>query len=197
MKDVPKIKQIILPISGDKEAFDNMFRLFYPRLTSYACLFLEPEIAEDTVQDLFIYIWENLEKISIHTSLEAYLFKAVYLRSLNQLKQNKIHTHHHKIIEEYLSEFESRVFDPDNNESIRALYMDELKCEIQNAIDALPEKCREVFMLSYIYDLKNKEISEMLGISVSTVENHVYNALKFLRVKLKKYAYLLAIIFPL
>jgi RNA polymerase sigma-70 factor, ECF subfamily len=191
------LEPISLPQKGDKKAFDDLFKRFYPRLTAYACLFLEPQAAEDVIQDVFVYIWENSESIYIHTSLDAYLFKAVYQRCLNQLKQRKTRNYHHKLIEDYLMDFESKLFDPDTNDSIRKLYMEDLKDEIKNAIDSLPDKCREVFMLSYIYDLKNKEISEVLGVSLSTVENHVYNALKVLRRKLAKYAAIITVIFPL
>ncbi len=186
-----------LPGKGDKESFNILFKRFYPRLTAYACLFLEPQAAEDMVQDMFVYLWEHSGEITIHTSLEAYLFKAIYQRCMNSLKQHKTRDYHHKLIEDYLVEFEVRLLDPDTNESIRKLFMEELKDEIKAAIDSLPEKCREVFMLSYIYDLKNKEISEVLSISLSTVENHIYNALKVLRKKLAKHAHLIAILFPL
>jgi RNA polymerase sigma-70 factor, ECF subfamily len=197
MPDIALRKTVSLPGRSDKIAFDTIFKKFYPRLTAYACLFLSPQAAEDVVQDLFVYIWENNDKIIIHTSLDAYLFKSVYQRCLNQIKQQKNHNYHNKIIEDYILEFEMRIFDPDTNESIRKLFMEELKEEIKTAIDSLPEKCREVFMLSYIYSLKNKEISEVLGISLSTVENHIYNALKSLRQKLSKYANLITIIFTL
>jgi RNA polymerase sigma-70 factor (ECF subfamily) len=175
-----------LPASGDKKAYDELFKKFYPRLTGYACLFLEAQAAEDIVQDLFVYLWENSGSVKIHTSLEAYLFKAVYLRCLNQLKQRKTRNSHHDFLRDYLSEVQSRLFDPDANESIRKLFMEDLRDEIRSAIDSLPERCREVFMLSYIYKLKNKEISEVLGVSLSTVENHICNALKVLRRKLGK-----------
>ena len=195
--DLSLQKKALLPDRGDKPSFDTFFNKFYPRLTAYACLFLDPQAAEDMVQDLFVYLWENSGKIIIHTSLDAYLFKAVHQRCLNQIKLRKIHNSHHKLIEDYLLEFETRMFDPDTNESIRKLFMEELKEEIRIAIDSLPEKCREVFMLSYIYSLKNKEISELVGISLSTVENHIYNALKALRQKLSKYSFLITILFPL
>lgn len=186
-----------IPGKGDREAFDFFFKKYYPRLTAYASLFLEQQASEDTVQDLFLFLWENSGKIRIHTSVEAYLFKAIYQRCLNQIKQRKNHDYHHKLIENYIAEFELRFFDPDTNESIRKLFMEDLKKDINFAIDSLPEKCREVFMLSYIYELKNKEIAEVLGITLSTVENHIYNALKVLRKKLSKYASILALIFPL
>jgi RNA polymerase sigma-70 factor (ECF subfamily) len=190
-----RLKQ--LPEKNDKVGFDSFFKRYYPRLTAYSCLFVEPQAAEDLVQDLFVYLWENSNEVKIHTSLEAYLFKAVHLRSLNHIKQLKTRDHHHKLIEDYIAEFEFKLFDPDKNESIQKLFMEDIRDEIKAAIDSLPEKCREVFMLSYIYDLKNKEISEVLGISLSTVENHIYNALKVLRQKLAKHAYLIAVLFPM
>jgi RNA polymerase sigma-70 factor (ECF subfamily) len=186
-----------LPDKEDRKAFDNLFKHFYPKLTAYACLFLEDEAAEDIVQNLFLYLWEKSDSIEIRSSLEAYLFKAVYMQSLNQLKQIKTRNSHHRLIEIHLQQQEYLLFDPDTNESIRKLYMQELEADIKTAIDTLPEKCREVFKLSYLFDLKNKEIGEVMDISLSTVENHVYHALKVLRKKLTKHAHLFSIIFPL
>lgn len=51
-------------------------------------------------------------------------------------------------------------------------------------LDELPEKCREVFILSYLHDMKNAEIAQVLGISQRTVEAHMYKALKYLRERL-------------
>ena len=197
MAEIKDITFKKLPSHGDKKAFDAFFRNYFPKLTAYACLFLEPQSAEDEVQNLFAYIWENAANIKIHTSVEAYIFKAIYQRCLNQIKQRKSRDYHHKAIESYLMDFELKLFDPETNESIRKLYMEELKEDINAAIDSLPEKCREVFMLSYVYDLKNKEISDVLGVTLRTVENHIYHALKVLRKKLSKHAHILAILFPL
>ena len=60
-----------------------------------------------------------------------------------------------------------------------------MRKRINDAIGELPAKCREVFILSYQHDRKNKEIAEQLGISIRTVEVHLYKALKSLRKKLK------------
>ena len=185
-----------LPSAGDKKSFERFFIVLYPRLTAYATLFLEPEEAEDVVQDLFAYIWEHLGHLIIHTSLEAYLFKSVYQRCLNRIKQRKLKDIHHRQIEERIESIERQYFNPETNESIRKLFMSDLKNDMRKAIDELPERCREVFMLSYIYQLKNKEIAEVLDISVNTVENHISNALKTLRIKLKKYVSVLAIFLP-
>lgn len=64
------------------------------------------------------------------------------------------------------------------------LFNDELRKELNKAIETLPPRCKEVFTLSFLYEFSGKEISEKLGISVSTVENHINNALKILRTKL-------------
>ena len=60
-----------------------------------------------------------------------------------------------------------------------------LRERLEGAIGELPEKCREVFRLSYMFDMRNKEIAEALDISVKTVEAHMYKALKHLRERLK------------
>lgn len=72
-----------------------------------------------------------------------------------------------------------------------------MRKNLEDAITSLPPKCREVFMMSYIEDLPNKDISARLGISLSTVENHIYSALKQLRVALAKdKAFLLFTLLP-
>ncbi len=179
----------IIPGKDDKTDFDRLFRLYYPRLVAYGCLFLEQQTAEDIVQELFVCLWENSKRIIIHTSLEAYLFKSVYLRCLNVIKQRKTRDRHRQLIEESILASELRQFDPDGNESIRKLYSQDLENDLRTVIDTLPPKCRAVFKLSYLYEIKNKEISHILDISLSTVENHLYNALKVLRLKLKKLGY--------
>ena len=185
-----------LPAAGDKESFDKLFIALYPRLTAYATLFLEPDAAEDVVQDLFVYLWEHSGKLIIHSSLEAYLFKSVYQRCLNQIRQRKMKDTYHRQLEERFADIEQQAFDPESNDAVRQLFLSELKRDLRQAIGELPERCREVFMMSYIYQLKNREIAEILDISVNTVENHITNALKTLRTKLKKYVLFLGVFLP-
>lgn len=80
----------------------------------------------------------------------------------------------------------SSYYAPDNSPVVQKLYNDDLRASLDAAIESLPPKCREVFRLSYIEDLSNREIGEQLGISPRTVENHMYAALKQLRRKLSK-----------
>ena len=185
-----------LPAAGDKKSFDELFIALYPRLTAYATLFVETDVAKDVVQELFVYLWEHLGKLVIHNSLEAYLFKSVYQRCLNQIRQRKMRDVYHRQVEERLLAIEQQAFDTEMNDPVRQLFLSELKHDMRQAISELPERCREVFMMSYIYQLKNREIAEILNISVNTVENHITNALKTLRTKLKKYVSILMLFLP-
>jgi RNA polymerase sigma-70 factor, ECF subfamily len=171
----------IHPFKIELEAFTGLFKIHYPSLKAYACLFVDSETAEDIVQEVFIYVWENKGAITIHTSVKAYLFKATYTRCLNYLNRQKMMTINRRHIEQELRDYEASFFDPDKNAIIRKLYMNDLRDEINQAIESLPQKCREVFTLSYIMDRPNKEISKLLNISVSTVEKHINYALKVLR----------------
>ena len=73
---------------------------------------------------------------------------------------------------------------PDRNPVIASVFNADLRDIIAEAVGKLSPRCREVFTLSYLESLSNKEISERLGISLSTVENHMYIALKQLRMSL-------------
>ena len=80
------------------------------------------------------------------------------------------------------------VYDPD-------LYLSsELQEKVKQAIDLLPEKCREIFIMSRIRGLKNEEIADNLHISKRTVETHISKALKVLRVELKDYVGLIILL---
>ena len=86
-------------------------------------------------------------------------------------------------------------YQPDNNEVIRRIEDRELKKEIYDAINELPDKCKEVFKLSYLHDMKNREIADTMGVSLRTIEAHMYKALKYLRSRLDHLIILLTLFF--
>ncbi len=165
----------------DITTFTQLFREHYPALRAYAGLLLGEARAEDIVQDIFSATWENRNTIDIHTSIKAYLFRAVHNRCLNNIRQLKTIHHYQRQAQYAWIEQEILHADPDKNHIIQKLYMSDIQQAITQAIDCLPDKCREVFILSYLENYKNKEISDLLGISVSTVEKHINHALKTLR----------------
>ncbi|AWO00370.1 RNA polymerase sigma-70 factor [Chitinophaga alhagiae] len=174
------------PFKVDISAFNKLFAEHYPALRAYAAFLTENTTAEDIVQEVFLNAWENRNTISIHTSAKAYLFKAVYNRSLNHHRNGK---NKHPLTEADLLRS-----DPDKNHVIQQLYVNEIRAVLEEAISSLPDKCREVFKLSYLDTMKNKEISEQLGISVSTVEKHINHALKALRKNLQHIRLLAALL---
>jgi len=166
--------------AGDQTAFELLFHFYYPGLVMYSAQFTTDRIeAEEIVQDFFVRFWQKHQQILLTDSLKSYLFLSVKNGCLNYLK-------HKKVEEKYIrqmAELSSRhlAYDPD-------LYLaSELQEKVKNAIDLLPEKCREIFIMSRIQGLKNEEIATNLNISKRTVETQISKALKVLRVELKDY----------
>ncbi|TWV62708.1 RNA polymerase sigma-70 factor [Parabacteroides distasonis] len=170
---------------GDRIAFNELYRQYYPSLRSYAELFLDEEESEDVVQDVFLNVWLRKEGLDDSQSLQGYLLRSVYNSSLNILKKKGRSNDYRSVYEQEIEEIGYKYYDPDANDVIRKLYNLDLRAEINAAINSLPARCREVFTLSYLHDMPSKEISLQLGISLSTVDNHIYSALKLLREKLK------------
>ncbi len=170
---------------GDRIAFNELYRQYYLSLRSYAELFLDEEESEDVVQDVFLNVWLRKEGLDDSQSLQGYLLRSVYNSSLNILKKKGRSNDYRSVYEQEIEEIGYKYYDPDANDVIRKLYNLDLRAEINAAINSLPARCREVFTLSYLHDMPSKEISLQLGISLSTVDNHIYSALKLLREKLK------------
>jgi RNA polymerase sigma-70 factor (family 1) len=169
---------------GNEGAFEVVFRTYYERLCNYAnnMIYVMDE-AEEMVQNTFLILWEKRESIEIHTSVKAYLYRAVHNSCLNRIKHNKVRQMHSDHLR-YQSELSS-------DESSQRLMSQELERQINIAIESLPRQCRTVFSLSRFENLTYTEIAEQLGMSVNTVENHMVKALRILREKLKDYLPLL------
>ena len=113
------------------------------------------------------------------------MLRSVYNTSLNIIKRKNLQENYNSSYRQKIERIgQDHYYNPDINETITNLFNDELRKELNKAIETLPPRCKEVFTLSFLYEFSGKEISEKLGISVSTVENHINNALKILRTKL-------------
>lgn len=163
-------------------SYKSLFRKYYPNLLFYATRLLDSEAeAEDVVQDVFVELWKRQDSVEIGEQIQAFLYRAVYTRCLNVLKHRNIKGKYEAAIEE-INQRRAEYYQPDdNNEVIKRIENRELRLEINKAINELPDKCKEVFKLSYLHDMKNKEIADILNISLRTVESHMYKALKLLR----------------
>lgn len=172
-------------MQGDEKAFEILFKsLYQPLCNSANSILNDIDEAEETVQGVFISLWEKSEKMEIQVSIKSYLYRAVHNAALNRIK-------HQKVRKQYEQEQQAIVAhaEPASHLSLQ----NELQKQIQDAIEGLPEQCRLVFKLSRFEELKYAEIAERLGISVKTVENQMGKALRVLREKLKDYLVLLII----
>ncbi len=150
--------------------FEVLFKKLYPSLCRYVFLMVNDEdIAQDIVQEQFIYLWEYKHKINIK-SYQAYLYKSVKNKAINYLKsyhfQNKQKLN--KITEKYSS----------INNTVEEIKQKELSEIIHKAIEKLPPKCHNIFYLKKFEGLSNKEIAIKLSISIKTVENQMTIAIK-------------------
>lgn len=173
-----------LVIKGDRKAFNTLCRDRYASLLSYARLFLDRSSAEDVVQDVLLGVWQHRDRLDPKSDLQGYLIRSVYNRCMSVLSHSKTVE---KFASDYRRKIDSMIIDylrPEYNPVMMKIYNRELGDRLRKAIEGLPQRCGEVFRMSYIEGMSEKEISERLGISVSTVENHIYMALQRLRATL-------------
>lgn len=165
-------------VDGDKEAFRFFFERYYADLCNLVHIYLhDPVISEEIVQDIFIYLWEKKEKIKIESSVKSYLLRAAKNRSLNFIRNEKIKS-------EILTKLEKKDYN-DREIPDQVLDASQLREIINTAIDSLPERCRQIYILGKEKNLSYREIGEELGISVKTVEAQMSTALKRLRDQLR------------
>ena len=168
--------------SGNTRVYEMLFKLWYEPLCRYTYSILHnQEEAEDIVQKIFCTLWDQREKMKIHTSLKSYLYRMAHNASLNKIKQWETQAAHH---EQIASNSVTAL-----NQVEQALVYKELRQQIDIAIHALPERCREVFVLSRMKNLSYVSIAQQMQISPNTVETQMVKALKILRAKLKDYLF--------
>lgn len=162
---------------NNKDAFEFLFKKYYPRLQGYAIRFVgDEEGARDIIQECFLKFWEKREILSA-VSVTSLLFAMVRNSCLNYLKHLSI-IEKHQI--EYLAklEGEERLYYTDFAlDAEYGLLYNELQEQIRIVINNLPERCREVFIMSRFKELKNREIADQLKISTTAVEKHIAKAL--------------------
>ncbi len=176
---------------GDREAFDRFCLTLYPAMLSYAKVFLSDEGAEDIVQDVMLGVWRRREILDENYDPRIYIFRSIYNRSLNYLKREQLASDFRSWNERRIAMYEHETLDPDRNPVVRRLLDGDLKDSLLKAIDALPPKRQEIIRMHFVEEIPNKEIAKRLGISLSTVENHINAALKKMRATLSEEEFML------
>lgn len=146
--------------------FEIQFRRLYLPLGMYALHIVENiDDAEDLVEDSFLKAWERIETGEKIDNFKAFMYRIVRNSCISFLRTRK-----QFVGPEAIPELDEEIVDT----SVR-------DAKIWQAIDRLPEKCREVFLLSKRDGMSNEEIAEELGISVKTVKNQITKAFSRLR----------------
>lgn len=174
-------------IKGDQTAFELLFRFYYPGLVVFVTQIIgNRDEAEEIVQDFFVTVWTARKSIRQSNSIKSYFFISVKNRAFNYLKKKQIKektlSHLKELVE---NDF---LFQPD-------LFVEsELQQQITLAMEKLPARTREIFLMSRFKGISNDEIATQLELSKRTVETQISNALKILRDELKEYRFLMLLL---
>lgn len=145
-------------------------------MLSYCRLFIhDQDLANDLAQDCFIKLWEKRSTINVSQSVESLLFVMLRNRCLNYLRDQKLHWTDKKLhtLEENELQY---LFQLDLIGKEEASLEEQLLLSIQQSVDKLPAKRKEVFVKAKLEGKKNKEVADELGISVKAVEKHLHQA---------------------
>jgi RNA polymerase sigma-70 factor (ECF subfamily) len=156
----------------DERAFDALFRHYSALVYRFAFSYLKSRpAAEEIVQECFIKIWEKRAQLRDDVPLKGYLFTTAHHAVLNELRRDQHHLRLHG--EVAAAAGPASVANEAEYQEMEALY--------QAALNRLPPKQREVFVLSRQLGLSYPEIAARQGVSVKTVEAHIMQALKTMR----------------
>lgn len=170
--------------SDDLRAFNKLYKRYWEKLFTNAYFYVnESDACEEIVQDIFIYLWNKRKELKI-TSFSRYLAASVKYKALNHLRAGK--TSRLSYIENIEDISKASCLNK-GDENIRKLEFDQ---QINSYLDILPNRCKEIFVMSRINHLSNDEIAARLNISKRTVENQITQALKQLRLSFKDAGFL-------
>jgi RNA polymerase sigma-70 factor (ECF subfamily) len=160
--------------NSDRKAFNILFELLWEPMYTYATsIVMDSSIAKDLVQEVWINYWQRREEVEI-LCIKSYLYKAIRYRCYNHLRDTKFNTTQIEAVNSiYITskiELEEDVTD--------------LSKRINDTISGLPKRCQEIFRLSRVNNICNREIAERLNISQRSVENQISLALRKLRKEL-------------
>ncbi|TSA38743.1 MAG: RNA polymerase sigma-70 factor [Porphyromonadaceae bacterium] len=165
---------------GNKAAFTLLFHKYYKDLVIFGGNFLHDKgRCEDIVQDIFLKLWTNHEEFEIDSSLKSFMLRSVQNSCLDELR-------HRKVVREHESYSEWVDF-TDNNDTENYILYSDLKSSLDEALNKLPEVCREAFQMNRFEGLKYKEIAERLNVSERTIEVRIGKAIGLLRHYLKAF----------
>jgi len=157
---------------SDSEQFKHYFDAYYKPIRNYLYYKCgDVDVADDTVQQVFMILWEVRDTIKPET-VKALLYSIATNALLNHFK-------HQKVVYNFVS---TQLGDEQKSESADFdLQQNEFKEKLQRVLDKMPEKTREIFLMNRIEELKYSEIAERLDLSVKAIEKRMHQALEIVR----------------
>ncbi len=173
---------------GEIKAFNELFQIYGNRIFRFANGYLKsvPD-SEELVQDVFMKIWEKRGELNANLSFKAYLFTIAFNIIRKQFVKRALNNRF----------LEQKLTDDTDLDTIQNIDYQSTKKLLDNLIEQLPPRRREVFIKSRIEGHTVKEIAEELGTSPKTVENQLGEALKFIRSHIGKEDFTMVVFFML
>ncbi|MCJ8164045.1 RNA polymerase sigma-70 factor [Pontibacter sp. E15-1] len=166
--------------AGDVSAFENLYRLFEPKLYAFALrLVRNREDAEEIVQEVFLKVWEGRHLLEPDQNVDGYLFSIAKHLVYNKARR--------KAYEFAFAQYIAVAGERTGCFTEQAVEFKDLTKLLEDAYDALPPVRRQVFVMSRVEGKSNSEIAQLLNTSNSNIENHLHKALKAIRQKFKGY----------
>lgn len=178
---------------GEEAAFKYFYDKYFRRITSFSIQFIyDQDEAENLAQEAFINLWQNRKEIESINGIQSFLYTYAKSKCLNLIRHNKVKD---KFKNDLLNHKE-RELDIEVLNSIQfdTLELTELERIINESINDLPPKTREVFIKKRFENKKNAEIAEEMNVTIKAVEAHMTKALKILKTKLSDYLFLIFIL---
>lgn len=169
-----------------QRSFTKLYSVYFARMIRFSQTYIiNEEDSENIVQDIFLYLWEHPEAFYAINNPDAFLFTLVKNRCLNHIKQS-LNNRKQPLENVEKQELEMNLYSLQQFDEM-AMSPAEIDSLLNEAINKLPERCREIFILSRMEGLKHKEIANRLNISSNTIENQIVIALQKLKIELKDY----------
>jgi len=174
-----------LRTGADAEAersFEALIRAYYSELLRYAMRAVGSSVAaEDVLQDLFLRIWASRHSLEIRESVRAYLYTALRRQIYDHAKIQRRHGRREGALAREWRAGDAGGSPSWTTDALQDIEQADLASAVREAIGQLPERCREVYVLSREHGLSYGEIAETLGISVNTVKTQMGRAIRVLR----------------
>ena len=166
---------------SNRISFQKLFYQFHDQLFRFVVYRVQDaDIAKDITQETFLRIWEKRESLQPEKSFFSLLARISTNLCYDHFRYTEVRLRN----KDRIPEFGKSHFD-NPEEVVQAKAIEEIIRKLVN--EKLPQRCRVIFILSRIEGFSNQEISTNLSLSIRTVENQIYRALKILKKHMKKY----------